>query len=73
MFHSHWWGTHIIDLYFIYKQNYFYMCYTALISLRHCSNDGNNKKFITIDICLNYVFLLILVRSSVTPTALRPS
>ena len=31
------------------------MCYTALISLRHCSNDGNNKKFITIDICSNYV------------------
>ena len=46
------------------------MFYTALISSHHCSNEGNNNKFITIDICSNYVFLLILLRgSSVTPTA----
>ena len=48
------------------------MFYTALILSHHCSNDGNNKKFITIDICSNYVFLLILVRRSlVTPTTPR--
>ena len=40
------------------------MFYTALISLLHCDNDGNNNKFITIDICSNYVFLLILLRRS---------
>ena len=50
------------------------MFYTALISSHHCSNDGNNKTFIAIHICSNYVFLLILVRlSSVTRTAPRPS
>ena len=46
------------------------MFYNALISSHHRSDDNNNKKFITIDICSNYVFLLILLRgSSVTPTA----
>ena len=50
------------------------MFYTALISIHHCSNDGNNNRFITVDICWNYVFLLILVcRSRVTPMALRSS
>ena len=50
------------------------MFYNALISSHHRSDDNNNKKFITIDICSNYVFLLILVRrSSATPTAPQPS
>ena len=40
------------------------MFYTALISSYHYSNDGNNNKFITIDICSNYVFLQILARRS---------
>ena len=37
------------------------MFYTELISSHNFSNDSNNKKFITIAICSNYVFLLILV------------
>ena len=46
------------------------MFYTALISLHHCSNDGKNNKFITVDICLNHVFLQILARRSpVAPVA----
>jgi len=53
------------------------MFYTALICSNHCSNNGNNEKFWSIDICSNYlfkVFLLILARRSpVTPTALPPS
>ena len=47
------------------------MFHTALISSHNCSdNNGNNNKFMTIDICSNSVFLLILVRRSpVTPMA----
>lgn len=46
------------------------MFYIALISSHHCSNDSNNTKFITVDICSNYGSLLILVRRSpVTPMA----
>ena len=40
------------------------MLYTALISSHYCNNDSNNKKLITIYICSNYVFLLILMRRS---------
>lgn len=32
------------------------MFYTALISSNHYTNDGNNEKWLSIDICPNYVF-----------------
>lgn len=46
------------------------MFYASLILSHHCTNNGNNEKFITIDICLNYVFLIVLARRlPMTPVA----